>query len=81
MGAVRDKAREMGRGYLQKALLCHHKVSELCSESYGKPLHDFKHRLKKTPKTKNKKTTTKTHKLLYIKKQTKQNKQNPINTD
>lgn len=36
VGAVRAKPREMGRGHLQKALLCHNKELRLYPESYGK---------------------------------------------
>lgn len=43
MGAGRNKARKMGRGRFQKALLCHHKVSRLLPESYGKPSPDSQH--------------------------------------
>lgn len=39
MGAGRNKARKMGRGRFQ----CHHKVSRLLPESYGKPSPDSQH--------------------------------------
>lgn len=45
MGARRNKGRKMGVGHFQKAPLCHHKVSRLHAESYGKPLPDSQHRL------------------------------------